>query len=38
VPNNKKGNLQKFRGKTTRVVCISSGPRWERLYMAGVIK
>jgi len=38
VPSNKKGNLQKFKGKTTRVICISSGPRWERLYMAGVIK
>ena len=37
VPKNKKGNLEKFKRKTIRVICISSGIRWVRGYMAGVI-
>ena len=37
VPKNKKGNLEKFKGKTIRVICIGSGIRFIREYMAGVI-
>ena len=37
VPKTKKGNLQKFKGKTIRVICIGSGERFVRHYMAGVI-
>ena len=37
VPKNKKGNLEKFKGKTIRVICIGSGIRVIRAYMAGVI-
>ena len=37
VPKNKKGNLEKFKGKTIRVICIGSGERFVRHYMAGVI-
>ena len=37
VPKTKKGNLQKFKGKTIRVICIGSGQRFERHYLAGVI-
>ena len=37
VPKNKKGNLEKFKGKTIRVICVSSGIRFIRGYMAGVI-
>ena len=37
VPKNKRGNLEQFKGKTIRVICIGSGRRWVREYMAGVI-
>ena len=37
VPEKKKGTLEKFKGKTIRVICIGSGERWVRRYMAGVI-
>ena len=37
VPKNKKGNLEKFKGKTIRVICIGSGIRFIREYMAGVV-
>ena len=35
VPENKLGHLSQFRGKLVRVVCIASGTRWIRTYMAG---
>tara|TARA_A100001015_G_scaffold194834_1_gene217228 strand:+ start:1487 stop:1813 length:327 start_codon:yes stop_codon:yes gene_type:complete len=37
VPENKKGTIEKFKGKIIRVICIGSGERWVRRYMAGVI-
>ena len=37
VPENKLGHLAQFRGKLVRVVCIASGTRWIRTYMAGPI-
>ena len=35
VPENKLGHLGKFRSKLVRIVCIASGTRWIRTYMAG---
>jgi len=37
VPENKLGHLAQFRGKEVRVVCIGSGTRWIRTYMAGPV-
>tara|TARA_B100000524_G_scaffold342059_1_gene236735 strand:+ start:243 stop:569 length:327 start_codon:yes stop_codon:yes gene_type:complete len=37
VPKNKRGNLVKFKDKTIRVICIGSGVRFIRQYMAGII-
>ena len=37
VPKNKRGNLTKFKGKTVRVICVGSGVRWIRQYMAGIV-
>ena len=37
VPENKIGHLTQFRGKMVRVVCIGSGTRWIRTYMAGPV-
>jgi len=37
VPLYKKGNLESFKGKRVRVVCVASGPHTERTYMAGVV-
>jgi hypothetical protein len=37
VPKNKKGNLEQFKGKTIRVICIGSGIRFIRVYMAGIV-
>ena len=37
VPENKLGHLAQFRGKLVRVVCIGSGTRWIRAYMAGPV-
>ena len=37
VPSNKNGNLKVFRGKRIRVVCVGSGTRFDRSYMAGVV-
>jgi len=37
VPENKLGHLAQFRGKVVRVVCIGSGTRWIRTYMAGPV-
>jgi hypothetical protein len=37
VPKNKEGNLKKFRGKTIRIICITSGRNFCRSYMAGII-
>ena len=37
VPENKIGHLAQFRGKMVRVVCIGSGTRWIRTYMAGPV-
>ena len=37
VPKNKRGNLTKFKGKTVRVICVGSGVRFIRQYMAGII-
>jgi len=36
VPANRRGHLARFRGKTIRLVCVSSG-RFHRDYMAGTI-
>ena len=37
VPPNKSGYLAKFRGKVVRVVCVGSGTRWVRTYIAGPV-
>jgi hypothetical protein len=37
VPENKLGHLAQFRGEEVRVVCIGSGTRWIRIYMAGPV-
>ena len=37
VPKNKRGNLTKFKGETVRVICVGSGVRFIRQYMAGII-
>ena len=37
VPKNKRGNLAKFEGKKIRVICIGSGVRFIRQYMAGIV-
>ena len=37
VPVKKRGNLKKFKGKTIRVICIGSGIRFCRDYMAGIV-
>lgn len=37
VPANKKGHLKVFRGKTIRIVCVSSGSYWIRGYAAHLI-
>lgn len=36
VPPNRRGVLRAFRGKTVRIVCVSSG-RFDRQLMAGVL-
>lgn len=35
VPPDQRGHLLEFRGERIRLVCLSSGPRSLRLYMAG---
>ena len=37
VPLNKQGRLKPFRGHRVRVICIGSGKRFERMYMAGAV-
>jgi len=37
VPEDKVGHLAKFRGKVVRVVCVGSGTRWIRTYIAGPV-
>lgn len=37
VPLYKRGLLEEFRGKRVRIVCISSGLRFDREYMAGEV-
>lgn len=38
VSPNQRGHLQEFRGERIRLVCLSSGPRSLRLYMAGRLR
>lgn len=38
VPQKKRGNLHQFQGKTIRLICVGSGPRWVRWYVAGIYK
>ena len=37
VPENKTGYLKPFRGQVVRVICVGSGTRWIRSYLAGVV-
>lgn len=37
VPENKRGYLGKFKGKTIRLICTGSGIRWNRIYTAQLI-
>ena len=37
VPSNKTGLLAQFRGKVVRVICVGSGTRWIRSYVAGPV-
>lgn len=37
VPKNKTGNLKSYRNKKVRLICMSSGSRWERGYAVGII-
>ncbi len=37
VPANKRGNLEPFRGKFIRIVCVASGVGTTKIYMAGVV-
>ena len=36
VPQNKRGNLEPFRGKFIRIACVASGKGSSKVYMAGV--
>ena len=36
VPENKTGYLKPFAGQVVRVICVGSGTRWIRSYLAGV--
>jgi len=36
VPENKTGYLKPYRGQIVRVICVGSGTRWIRSYLAGV--
>jgi hypothetical protein len=38
VPAKKTGNLREFRNQKIRVICVGSGTRWIRTYLAGPLK
>jgi len=38
VPNNKRGNLQAYRGKLVRICCWHAGDRFDKNLMAGVVE
>ena len=38
VPSDKLGHLRSFRGRLVRVICVGSGSRWVREYLAGPIE